>query len=307
MNRTAGHLAQGVFEKRGLCLVLALLLLLFVPQTARSGEAAPGTGLLWQVKGKTNTVYLLGSLHVMTPDQYPLPDPIEQAYLKSRMIVLEANPDDTAGPAFQESLIKLGLFPPGQRLRQHLSSATHTRLRQKVESNGLKMAEFERLRPWLAGVTLGALEFQRLGFSPEYGIDQHFFGRARKDGKKAAFLETADFQISLFSSLVDAEAETLLRQMLDEMDELKPLATDMLNAWRTGNDERLYQLVHKGFTDYPDLYEKIMLNRNRNWIPDLERLLGADQDVFVVVGAGHLVGPGSVVDLLRKRGYSIRR
>ena len=285
--------------------LLSLLVLFLAPEQARPAGLGQAQGLLWETRGKNNTVYLLGSLHVMTPGAYPLPLRLEEAYQKCGLVVLEADPDESTSPVFQERVLRLGQYPPGQTLKQQLSSSTYQRLENRVLSHGLTIQAFEGFRPWLAGVTLSLLEFQKLGFSPEYGIDQHFFRRAGKDGKRTAYLETADFQVGLFASLVDTDAENLLRQILDDLEDLKTMAGELLETWRSGDEARLYNLIHEGFEDYPSLYERIMLRRNRSWIPEIEKFLQMDEDVLVIVGAGHLVGPESLVDLLRRAGHPV--
>jgi len=83
------------------------------------------------------------------------------------------------------------------------------------------------------------------------------------------------------------------------------MAGELLETWRSGDEARLYNLIHEGFEAYPTLYETIMLKRNRSWIPEIEKFLQMDEDVLVIVGAGHLVGPDSLIDLLRRTGHRV--
>jgi len=304
--KSAGFLMAGKSSLHVFRIILLSWLVLFlIPEQVRPAGSGQAQGLLWEARGRNNTVYLLGSLHVMMPEAYPLPPRLEEAYQQCNLVALESDPDESASPAFAEKMLRLGRYPSGQTLKQQLSSSTYQRLEKRVISHGLTMQAFEGFRPWLAGLTLSVLEFQKLGFSPAYGIDQYFFSRSKKDGKKRAFLETADFQVGLFASLVDHDAENLLRQMLDELEDLTTMAAELLETWRSGDEAHLYNLIHDGFEAYPALYETIMLKRNRSWIPEIEKFLQMDEDVLVIVGAGHLVGPDSLIDLLRRTGHRV--
>ena len=164
----------------------------FEPQGAEP-QSTPQRHFLWSVETNKNTIYLLGSLHVLTKDSYPLAEAIENAYHHCQKVAFETDIDGLNNPIMQAKIMTLGLYPLDQTLRQHVSEKTYAALEKKVAEAGLSMAVFERLKPWACGVTLTIMALERLGFDLRYGIDTTFFQRAKKDGKERIFLEPVSY------------------------------------------------------------------------------------------------------------------
>jgi uncharacterized protein YbaP (TraB family) len=172
---------------------------------------------------------------------------------------------------------------------------------------GLPMQQFGRFKPWFIALTLAQLELQRLGFNPVYGIDMHFLGRSKNDQKETGFLEPVDSQINLLGKMDATNQDSLLDQTLEEMDIITELAADILTCWQSGDAENLYQLLNKSFENHPGLRNTILIKRNQKWVSEIEALMKENKNVLVIVGAGHLVGPDSLVDLLRKKGLAVKQ
>jgi uncharacterized protein YbaP (TraB family) len=256
------------------------------------------------VTGK-NTTYLLGSLHVLKGDVFPLPRAIEEAYSDCQKIILETDLDSINDPAFRTQMISLGLYPDGQTLKKNVSEQTYESFRKKVDAIGLSIAHFDRLRPWVCALILTFLEFQRLGFDPSYGIDTYFFHRAKEDEKEVIPLESAEYQLKLFTTMDEAEQESFLRQTLKDLVVIDTMAAEMVEAWKTGDVDKLNSIIGISFREHPVMYERFIIQRNRKWTPQIENLMKQDVNALVIVGAGHLVGAESIVELLKKRGHQI--
>jgi uncharacterized protein YbaP (TraB family) len=208
-------------------------------------------------------------------------------------------------PAVQQKMLALGLYPEGQTLNQHLSAKTKNLLMKKMSELGLPMQQFARFKPWLIALTLATFELQRLGYNPIYGIDMHFFGRAKEDAKELGFLEPVDYQIDLLGKMANQDQESFLNQTLKEMDIVAELAADMTAYWESGDAENLYQLMNRSFKDHPAIHDRLLIQRNKNWVSQIEAMIKENKIVLVIVGAGHLVGPDSVVDMLKEKGYNV--
>ena len=139
---------------------------------------------LWSMQTQKNSIYFLGSIHLLKKSSYPLAAEIENAYADCTNIVFETDLDAMKDPAFQALMLSLGLYPEGQTIEQDISRETYEALKEKVKSAGLPMAQFSRFRPWIFGQTLTVIELQSLGFNVMYGIDTYFYGKAKKDKKK---------------------------------------------------------------------------------------------------------------------------
>jgi uncharacterized protein YbaP (TraB family) len=262
---------------------------------------------LWSVESGRNTIYLLGSMHILKSDAYPLPREFESAYEESPKIVFETDLDGMNSAASQAKMMKLGLYPEGRTLSQNISERTYRLFKSKVTSAGLPMAQFDRMKPWFGALTLTSLELMGLGFDSSYGIDKHFFDRAGKDKKEVVFLETNEYQINLFAGLSKRHQEILLRQMLKELEVVEAMFSDMMKAWKTGDTDKLESILNISFEEYPYLYKRLIINRNKRWISKIQKLMSQNEDVLIIVGAGHLVGKDSVIELLEKKGYKVRQ
>jgi uncharacterized protein YbaP (TraB family) len=152
------------------------------------------------------------------------------------------------------------------------------------------------------------LESGKLGLDANAGLDQHFMKMATTDRKATQGLESVGFQLSLLDNPSMKTQEDMLKQGLDEMTEFAKDMTQEHDIWRRGDDDAMLAVTKKDFAKYPDLYKQIIVQRNRNWIPQIEKMLAGDKtDTLVIVGALHLLGPDGVVHLLQKDGYDVVR
>ncbi|MCJ7664786.1 MAG: TraB/GumN family protein [Desulfobacterales bacterium] len=290
------------------CLVICLAAFWVSVSTASAQAGAQQKkAFLWSLKTDKATIYLLGSFHLLKADAYPLDKDIETAYRDSKRVVFEADIDAANDPAFQARLLTQGLYPEGQTLEQNISKETYGLLEKKLTEVGLTTAQVNRFKPWLCALTVAALKLKRMGFEPQYGIDGYFFNKAKKDGKEKLFLETLDSQIALFSEVGGDQAEAFLRQTLKDLDVVETMLPDMVGAWKTGDAARLESIMTISFKDYADIYDRFITQRNRVWVDIIEQLLAQGGTTLVVVGAGHLVGPENLLQLLKNKGYAIEQ
>jgi uncharacterized protein YbaP (TraB family) len=262
---------------------------------------------LWSVQTQANKFYLLGSLHLLKQDAYPLSAAIRNAYSDSQKIVFETDIAAMQEPAMQAKMLELGMYSQEQNLLQNLDTDTRQMLEKKMTALGLPLEQFSRFKPWLIALTLTTLELQKLGFNPIYGVDIHFFNKASADGKEIGALEPVDYQLNLFGQMDKQSQNAFLKQTLKDLEIVNELAGDLVKFWKNGDAENLHDLLYESFKDYPDLHNRLLTQRNKNWVEKIETLMQENKNVLFVVGAGHLVGPESVVDLLRKKGYTVKQ
>ena len=262
---------------------------------------------LWSLKTDKATIYLLGSVHLLTSDSYPLDNNIEATYRASKKLVFETDIGGMNTLSVQEKLMALGMYPEGQTLQQNISPETYSMLEKKATTMGLPLDQLDRLKPWSCALTLDGIELMKMGFDPQYGIDVYFFDRAKKDGKEIHFLETLDFQIELLAGLSGTEGDAFLRQTLKELEVIETLFPDMVNAWENGDTARFGTIMALSYNDLPEIYNRFIVQRNKAWVSKIEDLVAHGETALVVVGAGHLVGPDNLLQLLKDRGYTIEQ
>lgn len=263
---------------------------------------------LWKVQSEGNTVYVLGSLHMLRQQDYPLNKSIEDAFGKSDVLAVEADINDVANLDLQ-TLIEKALYPENETLEDHISQETYESIKKETERLGLPIMLVDRQKPWFLSLSLTSMELLRLGFNPSYGIDMHFINKA--SGKKEIVeLESLEYQIDLLSNLSDDDQESFLRYTLKDLHVLKQDLQSMINAWKIGDPEALESIMKKstaGDIDISTVYEKLITERNRNMVGKIGGYLEEDETYFVVIGAGHLVGEKGIINLLKEKGYKVEQ
>jgi uncharacterized protein YbaP (TraB family) len=257
---------------------------------------------LWELHGKHNTVFLLGSIHVLRPGDYPLSPAVMQAYASSKSLVMEINLADMDLEGLQAEMLASAMLPEGKSLPVVLGPKRYARAQALARDVGVELATFDQFAPWFAAEAISQLQLLQLGFQPTSGVEMYFLERARNDGKSIAGLETVHDQIALFEGLsMDAQAEYLVSS-LEQARELPKQVDDMVHAWQRGDTAWFDDQLKSELGRDPVLYQSVLAARNRKWIPKIEALLNDDKNYLVIVGTGHLVGRNSVIDLLKKDG-----
>jgi len=283
------------------------LALALVAAVAWGRAAAEDRGVLWTVQGRQNTVYLLGSVHVLRPGDAALPRAALDAYADAEQLVMEIDLDDaTVGDplAIARQMQASAALPAGQSLQAVLGS-DYAEVERRAGEAGLDLAMFDRFQPWFVATLLLQLELAKRGFDPALGIEQQLAGRAVADRKPIMGLETPAQQFAVLSGLSLADQKRFLLMTLDESAQADAELEQLLAAWRKGDTSALAALLSDEFERFPQLYRPLTEDRNRAWVGQLDDLLDDRDDYLVVVGALHLVGRDSVVDLLRQRGHTV--
>jgi len=260
---------------------------------------------LWEVTDGTNTVHLLGSIHLLRPDVYPLDPTIYEVFDSADIVVFELDIADMARAA--AVMMAQGMYQSGRTIADDLPADLVGELDRRGQELSLPPGMLRSMKPWLAAMTLSALVLQRAGFEGTSGIDVHFQQRAAQMGKRTMGLETAEDQIAAMDGL-SAEAQVVLvRRTLAELDSAVAKLDQSTAMWKAGDVEGVAALMAESMRGQPELEERLLNRRNRNWVPQIEELLRGGGRAIVIVGLAHLVGEGSVVDLLEKRGYTVQQ
>jgi uncharacterized protein len=262
----------------------------------------------WRVTSRSGgEVTLLGSMHVLRPADYPLPPAIDSLVDRADLVVMEIDLDDVDAAAQQRIILQTAMLPQGTVLENVIDGDVYRVVEQRMGELGVELARLERFEPWFVAITVLDLGMRKIGFQAERGVEQYVLGRAQAASKEVVGLETLEFQIGLFDALPPEQQQALLEQTLAELDEGAAVLGEMVAAWRSGELESLSAELLDEFDDFPGLYEKLVTKRNTAWVPTLEAMLAGERRHLVVVGALHLVGPGSVIEQLRSRGHDVER
>lgn len=273
--------------------------------------------LLWKVSDKDNSLYLLGSFHMLRENDYPLSKDIDAAYADAEEVVFELPPEEMLSDTLGAQMAMAALRTDGTALDDDLPPALARKLADWATRNadGLRAVNMgpemlQMLEPWFASLIVTIVDARGAGFDSERGLDAHFGKRAKADNKRTQGLETGADQLAMLDGMTRAEQVQLLEESMDPKDG-GPAALDALHGqWRTGDADALWKKMGVEFRgEYPALYKRINSDRNAAWTPELARRLDAPgtDDTLVVVGALHLLGEDGVVARLKAKGYKVER
>ena len=286
--------------RRGLTRGLAGLLLF---ASATPSALARGETSVWTVKGKTNTVYLAGSVHALPKEHAAFPEQLERAYGAVKVIVLEVDLDDMNPLEAVQFITSNGTLPTDQRLKDVVGDKDYERVAKLATDLGVPEMAIARLEPWAAALVLTQFALSKTGFDAQLGIDMQITERAKADGKAIEGLETVIDQLGVFDARTFPEQTRFLLDSTDDADSLQADLDKLIVAWRSGNMRALEKEFLKERAKSPALYDALLGARNRKWMPKIEALLADDQDYLVVVGTLHYVGRDGLLTLLKKRGF----
>lgn len=270
--------------------------------TAPAEDAAPLLPL-WRLTDDGRTLYLLGSIHLLRPEVYPLDAAIYSAFEEAEVVAFEIDLDEMAAAA--PVLMQRGTYHDDRTLRDVLPDGLYAEFAERVAGSPLPMEAVERMKPWMASLTLSSVTLQQDGFDAAAGVDLHMHERAKEAGKEVIGLETVEEQVEIFEGMSEEAQAAMLRSTLEVLDEAASRLDETTELWRSGRTDELAGLMVEELGDQPETMERLLHERNRRWVPQIEGLLDARRPAIVVVGVGHLAGPESVIDLLRDRGYEV--
>lgn len=287
---------------RNFCLLL--LLTLSAPLLADS-SAHPVT--MWQVQGQGNVVYLLGSIHMLRQQDYPLPRVIDAAYDDADQLIMELDMDDLDNAAVQAMFNAEGVLRGGDTLQDLMGKEAWQQATAAAAAIDIPIEMLSSSEPWLAAITVEMLMLYRAGFNPMLGVEMTMLSRALDNGKPIGGLETAAEQLSFLDGLsLDAQRHMLLQTLADGA-EIDVMIDTVIEAWRNGDVATLEADLLDSIEQYPELYEALVTARNRRWADSIAALLDDDENYLVIVGALHLVGDDGVPNLLAGKGLPVRQ
>lgn len=284
--------------------IVTLFCALALPAVAAEG-GHPVT--LWQLQGQHNVVYLLGSIHMLRPQDHPLPGVIDEAYREAEVLVMELDMDDMDPAATQAAFNRAGLMTDGRSLRDLMGETDYAEAERLAAEIDVPLDMLAQAEPWLAAMTIEMMLLYRVGFNPFLGIEMTMTTRAGTDGKPILGLESVEEQLSFLDRLSPDAQRDMLLSTLRQGATLEDTIDDLILAWREGDTEALEDGLVSSIASQEELNRALVVDRNRRWVTRILDLLDDDDDYLVVVGAMHLVGDEGVPRLLEDRGTHIRQ
>ncbi len=261
---------------------------------------------VFKVTKNDNTVYIGGTFHLLTPSDYPLPKAFNVAYNASNEIYFETDIAATQSPEFAQQMMSVILSPEGKTLKDELTQATFQRVEEYINERGLDINQFLPMNATGLMLTITLMEYQSRGFIA-VGVDEHFFKKAQADNKKMGWFESVEEQLAVLDSFDSGDPDGLVNYTLNEIDKVDELIKGLHASWRTGNMQKLTKLGLDSFSEYPDLHQVLLSNRNNHWMEKILPFFENESVEFVLVGALHLPGRDGLLTQLEAQGFTIEQ
>jgi len=291
--------------------LLIFILVLVLPGVANSQVVGNGynNSLIYKIQSDTNTVYLLGSIHVLAEEYYPLTRAFSYAYYNSQKVIFEIDPEVLFSLSPNKTFDNYYYFQNEKTLKKILHPTTFKLLKKRVAQMGLPFESINKLKPWAVNKIIGRSPFSTKDFRPDLGIEFYFFRLAKDAGKPTGGLETIEDQLDIDDKLPLKMQEKILRETLTVSDskEAEKKFSHLVKNWHQGNFSELEDIIEEQKKKNLTYHQALLTNRNKRWIPQIENFLMEDKNVLVIVGAAHLVGDDGLVALLTEKGYQLER
>ncbi|MGQ0588245.1 MAG: TraB/GumN family protein [Sphingosinicella sp.] len=307
--------------------LLLAALLAFAPAPAFAQEAAPAQPpaaapaqapaaalpdadpALWVVRDEDTTIYLFGTFHLLDGRPW-FNDEVRTAFDASNELVVEVMlPEDPAAQQalMQPLLMRLAIDPQGRTVSSRLTPEQNARLNQALATLGVPAGALDRFEPWFVSLTLAQVAARQLNLNAANGPEAVLRRAATERNMTQGELETMESQLMIFDTLSEEDQLRTLRAALDDLEELSRMLAPMLEAWSTGNVDRLSAMLTDGLAEDRTLYDALFTHRNARWGELFAWRMARPGTLFMAVGAGHLGGPNSVQDALQGRGIRAER
>jgi uncharacterized protein YbaP (TraB family) len=244
---------------------------------------------------------------MLTADYYPLKPPFEKAFSEAKVLIEEVDLDELTNPTTAMAMIGRAMFTDGRTLDKVIAPELYKQVVVRAGKAGIPEIALQRMKPWMVALALVAPVLKEAGFEAELGVDKYFFDKAKKAGMERRSLETVAYQLDRFDQMAMPLQEGMLKAVIADLDTQLGNVKEIADAWSNGNTTTLEKLLLGSFLETPDLYDRLIVERNRNWVAQVDKCLSEKTSCYIVVGAAHLVGPHSLVALLQKKGYQVEQ
>jgi uncharacterized protein YbaP (TraB family) len=260
---------------------------------------------MWQIDGPNNRIYLLGSIHLLRETDHPLPSAIIDAYDDADTLIMELDMDDLDPVATQALVNDLGMIKGGDTLSDLMGAELYAEAEKIAIDISIPLAMLSSTEPWLAAINVEQLILMRIGFDPNFGVESFLMRKAGDDKKEILGLESIEEQLGLLDRMSLEAQRSLLMQTLVDSADMEEVMDELVTAWRYGDIAFLEENMLTEMQEFPELYEALVVSRNRNWTQQIEALLLHDEDYLIIVGTLHLIGTDGVPNMLRERGKEL--
>ena len=262
---------------------------------------------LWEIQGISNRIYLLGSIHFLRAEDYPLPEAITTALMDVDVVVMELDLGALDPIQMQTVMLSKAIDPNGRGLEDMLDSRSYRKAQNLAATINIDLATMRQYKPWYAALQITQLRLMQLGFDGSFGVEIQLLIQAMQQGKDIGGLETLEEQLDSMDSLSPDAQRDFLLLTLEEAALAREKLDSLVDAWKSGDTTELKENLLNDLSDNSEIYDHLIVQRNRNWTKSIVSFTRNPSDYLIVVGALHLVGDDSVLRMLNDAGFSTRQ
>ncbi|MEN8152827.1 MAG: TraB/GumN family protein [Acidobacteriota bacterium] len=282
-------------------LILILFFFIFTSESI-------GKSFLWEIEVNGNKSYILGSVHMMKKEVYPLKSELEEGFSRCDFLVVEADISTEKLGEILKITMEKAKYKNNSTLKDHISVNTYKIASKKLDELGMSLKYFNNFKPWFLAMTVTSMELVKQGLDPNLGIDKYFINKA--GDKKILELEGVEFQLDMFDNFSDAESDKFLLSSLRDATELGKEIDTIVEAWKAGDTDAIERLLIDNKKDFPGmekLFKIILDERNERMVKKIESYFQTGDSYFIIAGAAHLVGKKGIIKMLEKKGYKLKQ
>ena len=263
---------------------------------------------LYAISDEDTTLYVLGTFHLLPPGTDWRSDTIAGALDASDAVYFEADVWGVDPATMQGTVLQHGYFGDGTLLPSLLTDDEWAAVVAMGAGFGMPADAIAPMRPWFAAVTYTTVLAMSRGYNPATGADATLYVELRRQGRDLRFFETYDEQMEFLSSFSQEVQARMLMETVLHADEAAGQFDTMYQLWVAGDLDGLDALGNGAMrSEYPDVYQAIIVDRNERWVEELSELMETPGTYFVAVGSLHLPGPEGVLSGMGEAGYEVTR
>jgi uncharacterized protein YbaP (TraB family) len=262
---------------------------------------------VWKVSNDQHSLYIGGTIHVLTPEDYPLAKEYDLAYAASDKVIFETDMDAVSSPEFGQKMMSQMMYSDGTTINKVLQPDTYQALAVHMSSRQIPIQAFASHKPSLLAISLTFIELQAMGYTSE-GVDMFYAQKAKADNKEQGWLETPDEQLAFIAKMGGDDPNAIIEYTLKDIKKMPEMFGKLHSTWLAGDMQGMADVGITPFkADYPAIYQDLLVTRNNNWMPKIVQMLNDQPKELILVGALHLSGPDSVLAKLKAKGYKIEK
>lgn len=262
------------------------------------------TSLFEVTNKKGETVYLGGTIHLMRPIDFPLPDEYQQTFDKTDVLVLEADLQKASSPEFGLQMMQLMMYKDGKNLSSDLRPEVWKELQDYAATNQIPIGQYMQFKPFMACLLMMIQEGQKKGLTP--GVDAYFLQQAKMLQKKTGELESLDEVLAFMETMNHQDPNQMVISTIRDLKKMDELMVTLTKSWREGELSLIEkEMLNPMKKEFPETYKVMVLDRNNKWMEKIQAMFATPEKEMILVGSLHLVGDDGLLKQLKAKGYKI--